>query len=284
MDAALDGAIAVVTGGARGIGAATARELAEHGARVCIADLDLDLAQQLADEIGAPTFAQRVDVTSSKSIQAMIAAVDRRWGTVDLMVANAGIMPTGAVVATSLEVDRIAMEVNHFGVVRCVQAVLPNMLEQNAGTLVVVASLAGRLPIAGLAAYVASKHAIVGWTASLREELVGTGIRVATILPTAVRTRLSDGLPTTGLATVSARDVAQTIVSASTGPSREYVVPPYLNTPSRLDGLVTGSVRTLARKLLGARRLLTADRAERTTYDQSIADQIATLDPHKHTR
>lgn len=273
MDASLDGKVVVITGAARGIGAAAAREFAEHGAKVCVADLDTTAAHAVAESIGAPTFAHHVDVTSGRSVEGLVAAVARRFGDIDVMVANAGIMPTGQVTNTDLAIDRVAMEVNHFGVVRCVQAVLPTMIGRNRGSAVVVASLAGRLPIAGLAAYVASKHAVVGWSASLREELVATNVSVSTVLPTAVHTRLSAGIPTHGLAAVSPTDVARTIIRASTSGPGEFVVPNWLDTPSRVEGLLPSVLRGVGRKLLGARRLLSTDRASRQQYEHAIVQQ-----------
>ena len=160
----LDGAIVVVTGGARGIGKATAELFAAKGATVCVGDLD------------GGDFT--VDVTSRDSFADFVAAVLDRHGRIDVLVNNAGVMPLGDFLSEEDAVSRTTFDVNVWGLIHGMRLVLPHMIERGRGHIVNVASMAGKLVIPGMAVYNASKFAAVGLSAAVREEYRDSGVSV----------------------------------------------------------------------------------------------------------
>lgn len=189
----LKGASVAITGAARGIGYATARAFVAEGARVFIGDLDADLAKASAKELGCA--GAGVDVRSRKSFADFLAGID---APLEVLVNNAGIMPAGRFVDEPDAVTDAIVNVNLNGVLRGTKLVLPGMLERGSGHIVNVASYLGEVPAAGLATYCASKHAVVGFSEALRDELADTGVTVTTVLPSAVRTDLVSGSSSAG--------------------------------------------------------------------------------------
>jgi 3-oxoacyl-[acyl-carrier protein] reductase len=199
----LDGKVAIVTGGGRGIGANTARELASAGARVAVSARTPDQVESVACEIdGLPLV---VDVSDWESVQAMVAQVERELGPVDVLVNNAGISGGRARVWEVEPADwwRV-FEVNVLGAFHCCRAVLPGMIERGSGRIVNVGSGAGYLPVsmtASESAYGASKAALYRFGETLTTQLEGTGVYVFTISPGLVRTDMTqnfaDDLPWT---------------------------------------------------------------------------------------
>jgi len=180
----------VVTGAASGIGAALARRYARAGSRVALLDADAEGARRIAAELGRDTgaaLAFRCDVTDDGDCRAAIAAVERAWGGVDVLVNNAGITHVGLFRDTELEVLRRVMEVNFWGAVRCTQAALPSLLARR-GRIAVLSSVAGFAPLATRSGYAASKHALHGFFGSLRAEHRRDGLRVTLVCPSFVRT------------------------------------------------------------------------------------------------
>jgi NAD(P)-dependent dehydrogenase (short-subunit alcohol dehydrogenase family) len=181
--------VAFVTGGGRGIGAATARRLATAGVAVVVADRDLDAARAVADEIGG--LAVRVDVSRVAEVD---AAVDRavEWGgRLDLAYNNAGVTGVRAEVADYPDdVFWRVQRVNVGGVLACMRAELRHMLAAGGGSIVNAASGAGTGGVALSSAYVASKHAVVGLTKTAAVEYASRGVRVNAVAPGLVRTGL----------------------------------------------------------------------------------------------
>lgn len=216
----IEGSTVVVTGGARGIGAAISHKLAGCGAAVVIADLDLPMARETAAACGAQ--ALPLDVTNIDSWQSLIAHA----GAVDVLVSNAGVMPVGRFVDERDAATRLQMGVNVTGVIRGARAVLPGMLERRRGVLVNIASQAGKVALAGLATYHATKFAVVGLSKALEDELHGTGVGVSCVLPGIVDTELSTGLPSTWLAPrIAPARVADSVAAAIEHPGGERWVP-----------------------------------------------------------
>ena len=191
----LEGAVVAVTGGARGIGLATAQALEQRGARVHIGDLDRDARTRARRSASASRRVTRVDVTDRASFAAFLDAVQAADGPLDALVNNAGVMPFARFLDEDDAVSAQTIDVNLIGVVNGMRLTLPGMVERRRGHVVNVASLAARVPVPGSAVYSATKAAVVALTDAVRRELRGTGVHLTTILPTAVATELTSGVP-----------------------------------------------------------------------------------------
>ena len=271
-----DGAVIVVTGGGRGIGRATAELFAARGATVCIGDLDRAVADEAASAFGARAYT--VDVASVESWRRFADDVLADCGRIDVLVNNAGVMPLGGFLEESDETSRMTMNVNVWGPLHGMRTVLPGMIERGRGHIVNVASMAGKLPVPGMAVYNASKFGAVGLSAAVRAEFAPAGVSVSTILPSAVRTGLSSGVPLGGgMPTVDPEDVADAIVRTLDHRRAETAVPRYLAGWDLIDAVVPERLLDLGRRLIDDRRALTAvDPAGRADYDRRLARQSQT--------
>jgi short-subunit dehydrogenase len=229
----------LVTGAASGIGAALARRLARAGAKVALADRDIDgaraLAQALCDE-GREALAIPCDVTSPEACHAAVSAAAQAFGAIDILVNNAGITHLGRFQDTQVDVIRRVMDVNFFGAVECTRFALPGLLERR-GLIVVIASIAGLVPLATRTGYAASKHALHGFFSSLRAEHRDDGLRVMIVDPSFVDTAIGahalgpDGSPAgldarTGVrAPISPDAVADAVLHAILRRRRHLYVP-----------------------------------------------------------
>ena len=178
----------VITGGASGIGAATARRLAAEGARVAIGDVQLDLAREVAGEIDA--LVVELDVTDVASVDAAVAQVARDLAPVDVLVNNAGTDRFAFFINTDEELWDFVLGVNLKGVLACTRAVLPAMRERQGGVIVSVASEAGRVGSPGSATYSAAKAGVIGFTKAIALEGARYGVRVNAVAPGPIETPL----------------------------------------------------------------------------------------------
>jgi 3-oxoacyl-[acyl-carrier protein] reductase len=196
----LDGQIALVTGGGRGIGARIARELAGAGARVAVSARTGEQVEEVARQIGG--FAVVADVSVPESVEAMVSQVESELGPIDLLVNNAGIAGWEST-AWKTEPDEWwhVFEVNVFGAYLCCRTVIPRMVERARGRIVNTGSGSGYLPGQRMTAYSASKAAVYRFGETLAEQLKPHGIPVFTISPGLVRTEMTasfgDDLPWT---------------------------------------------------------------------------------------
>jgi NAD(P)-dependent dehydrogenase (short-subunit alcohol dehydrogenase family) len=203
--AALRGQVAIVTGGASGIGAALVRALAARGAAVVIADLDEASAKEVAATVNAgasgAVSAAALDVRDADAVSDLVSRTAAEHGRLDLMFNNAGIAVGGKVDELVLDHWNRVIDVNLRGVVHGVHAAYPLMLAQGSGHIVNTASLAGLVPGPMLAPYAAAKHAVVGLSLSLRAEAVTRGVRVSVVCPgfvdTPLLSRVNPDLPQT---------------------------------------------------------------------------------------
>ena len=191
-----EGAVALVTGGASGIGAALGRELARRGAKAVLADRDAAEAEAQAARIaaaGGRAEARMLDVRDAAAVDAAVADVFARHGRLDYLFNNAGIAVGGEAVDLRLEDWREAIEVNLMGVVHGVQAAWPRLAAQGFGHVVNTASMAAFLPTALAAPYGTTKSAVLGLSLALRLEGEPRGLRVSALCPGVIRTAILDG-------------------------------------------------------------------------------------------
>jgi NAD(P)-dependent dehydrogenase (short-subunit alcohol dehydrogenase family) len=186
----LNGQVALVTGGGRGIGANIARELAAAGARVAVSARSREQVEEVAREIDG--LAVVADVSKREDVERMVQEVEAQLGPIDLLAANAGIGDRGTTWTTDPKTWWRTFEVNVLGVHLCCHAVIPGMLERGSGRIVITGSGASYLPGASATAYPASKAAVGRYGETLNNELEGR-VPVFVISPGLVRTEMTDG-------------------------------------------------------------------------------------------
>jgi 3-hydroxybutyrate dehydrogenase len=189
-----DGAVAVVTGGGQGIGAAVANALAAEGAAVVVAARTTDRIERLAVKIrvaGGKAWAVHCDVTDAASVADLAKAAAEHAGAVDILVNNAGVAHSAPLAQTRLEDWNRALAVNATGTFLCTRAFITGMLERKRGSIVNVASVAGLQGARYLAAYAAAKHAVIGLTQSVAAEVEGTGVTCNAVCPGFVDTEMT---------------------------------------------------------------------------------------------
>jgi 3alpha(or 20beta)-hydroxysteroid dehydrogenase len=186
----LDGKVALITGAARGQGAAAARRFVEEGARVTIADIRDELGKELAAELGAAAIYQHLDVTSEEDWTAAVAETLSTFGQLDILVNNAGIVHVSSIVDTSLADYERVIKVNQVGTFLGMRAVIPALKDAGGGSIVNVSSVEGLGGMPYLAAYTASKFAVRGMTKAAAMELGGFGIRVNSVHPGVIDTEM----------------------------------------------------------------------------------------------
>lgn len=193
MDLGLEGKVAIVTGGARGIGAGIVKGFVKEGSSVVIADNSLDDAQKLAEKIGrggVKVLVVRTDVTKKSDADNLVSATLQEFGKIDILVNNAGII--GDIKFVDIEEedwDRVN-DVNAKGVYLVTRAVVPHMIVARHGKIVNISSLAGKRGSVGVTHYCASKFAVIGITQSLANELAEYDINVNAVCPGILRTAL----------------------------------------------------------------------------------------------
>ncbi|MFI1915260.1 SDR family oxidoreductase [Nocardia sp. NPDC020380] len=262
----LNGARVLITGAGRGIGQSTAELFTRRGAEVAIADVDIAAAQAAAAALGAKAF--ELDVRDRGQWDKAVAD----FGRVDILVNNAGVMPAGAFLDEPDAVGHTTIDVNVWGLIHGMRAVAPAMIDRGQGHIVNVASLAGKIPIAGLAVYNASKFAAVGLSAATRLEFEPHGVSVSCVMPSAVRTRLSSGLALGhGMPTVDPEDVAEAIVGTVRTRRAEVAVPNYLGPIDvALAAAPEPAVRLVRRMFDGDRALHPTDETTRKKYEEQV--------------
>jgi NAD(P)-dependent dehydrogenase (short-subunit alcohol dehydrogenase family) len=189
------GVVAVITGGASGIGLATARTLHSRGAHIVLADINSpgllqarDLISEHNSEAQGQILTITTDVTNESHVEELMLQTTAAFGRIDLVVTSAGIGRGGAIDTFSASDMQMMMNINFMGTYHCVQASLPIMRQQQSGHFVFLSSVAGKFGVPLLTAYCASKWAVRGFSSALRTELYGTGIGITTVYPAWVDT------------------------------------------------------------------------------------------------
>jgi NAD(P)-dependent dehydrogenase (short-subunit alcohol dehydrogenase family) len=270
---ALTGKVAFVTGGARGVGLATAHALRRAGVALALADLDGPLARQAACEVGSGTVALELDVTDTDAYRAALDEAESRLGPIDILINNAGIMPIGHFEEESDELARKIFEVNLHAVLwSSKEAVRRWRATNRGGHIINVASGVGWVAAGGGASYSGSKFAVVGFSHALSLELHGTGIDISVVGPSIIKTELSAGLDDLkGLGAVTPEQVADGIVDGLRYPRFAIWVPRAMGVMALTLSAIPYPLRdALARAQNVDKLLLTADPGRRAAYEARV--------------
>lgn len=263
-----------ITGAARGIGFATAREFLKAGGAVTIGDIDVDAAQESAAKLssefpGSIVRHAGIDVRSPEQFERFVAESCEPTGRLDVLVNNAGIMPTGPLLEESDEVTRTMFDINVIGVLNGIKAAAP-VMEENGGTIVNLASIAGRFTAPGLVSYAATKSAVIELTEGARWELRESGVKVCAVLPSFTDTALISGVNIRLTRPLSPATVARGVVSAArSGRARTYR-PRWIRITPATKLLPGPAFRAVNHALGTDRAFLRPDEAGRSGYEADI--------------
>jgi NADP-dependent 3-hydroxy acid dehydrogenase YdfG len=278
----LVGQVAAVTGSARGIGKATAQAFVRQGMKVAIGDLDAELARATAEELGPNAAGFALDVTRRDSFEAYVNAAEERFGPLDVLVNNAGIMPVGRFLDEDDATAIRTIDINLHGVIYGMKIVLPRMTARNRGHVVNIASQAGKYGAPGGATYSATKHAVVGLTEAVRGELhiEGSDIRLSYVLPYVVNTELGAGTQRAwGFRNLEPGEVAEAIVEALRDGTVEVWVPRSSRHTHRIGALLPRRAsERITRAMKADRVLMEADPQARAAYELRAARSEPGLD------
>jgi len=286
----LAGQTAAITGGGRGIGRVTAQAFARQGMKVAIGDVDLQAAQQTAEEIGGPTHPTHhsvlglpLDVTERASFAEFLNTVEEQLGPVDVLVNNAGIMPIGPFLDEDDATAQRILDINVLGVINGMKAVLPRMSARGRGHVVNIASQAGKYGLPGGATYCASKAAVINLSRAVRKELRGSGIEISLISPVAVNTELGLGLSEPRqrqFRKIEPQQVADAIVETLRVPKFDVHVPKQLSLSERASALLPIGVQDSLSRLSHADDVLShVDSGARAGYELRAAHSEPSLAP-----
>jgi NAD(P)-dependent dehydrogenase (short-subunit alcohol dehydrogenase family) len=277
MTTPLDGRVVAITGGARGIGAATATRLVRDGARVIIGDLDLDVAQATAARIGGGTVATRLDVTDKASVVELLATAEAELGPVDVFVNNAGIMPLGAMLDEDDATTARMIDLNLRAVIVAAREAARRMVERGRGGHIVnVASTAGKAGLVGGSTYCATKAGVIAFSEAIEQELAEHGIHVSTVMPGIVQTELATGVADIpGLKSITPEQVADGIAEALAKPRLEVFVPRSAGPLLLMPRLLPRRAALWLGRRLGADQVLIGalDDPQRKVYEDRAARQ-----------
>jgi NAD(P)-dependent dehydrogenase (short-subunit alcohol dehydrogenase family) len=272
----LVGTVVAITGGARGIGRATAAALIAQGAKVAIGDLDAALAARTADDLGHGTVGLALDVTNPVTFETFLDQAEAQLGPLDVLINNAGIMPIGPFTDESDETARALVDINLNGVIVGSKLALRRFLPRGRGHLVNIASAAGKAGFPGGATYCATKHAVVGLSEAIRAEVRDRGIGVSVVMPTVVHTELGSGLAETrSFKAVEPEDVAAAIVDALQRNRYEVFVPKSMGSILRPKAMLPiRAVDAIGRLFKSDQVLTRPDRVQRAAYEARVAADV----------
>ena len=205
---AIGNKVIVITGGARGIGLATATALHNLGAKVAIGDVDEAKLKESATALGVDVYG-KLDVTDPDSFSSFLDDVERQLGPLDVLINNAGIMPAGTMIDEPDTVTRRILDINTYGVILGSKLAAQRMIPRRRGHIINIASLAGESPTPG-STICASKYAVLGFTESARIECRNTGVHFSAVLPTFTNTELTSGTSGAKFSRTPSRKISRT--------------------------------------------------------------------------
>jgi len=247
---------------------------------VAIGDLDGELAQKTAGELGSEATAFAVDVTDRDSFARFLDDVEAQVGPLAVIVNNAGIMQIGRFAAEDDLTATRMIDINIHGVIYGMKLAIPRFERRGSGHIVNIASQAGKAGFPGGATYSATKHAVVGVSEAVRAELRGTDIHVSCVMPAVVNTELAAGLKEArGVKNLEPEDVANAIVEALRFPKFDVWVPKSTAAISKVMNLLPRSGREGIARLLKADKVLAeADSGKRAGYEERASHAEPKLD------
>jgi NAD(P)-dependent dehydrogenase (short-subunit alcohol dehydrogenase family) len=264
--------VVLITGGSRGLGLVLARDLADRGAKIAICARDRGELQRAKEDLasyGADIFDVVCDVRDQGQVEEMINDMRSRFGRIDVLINNAGVIQVGPLEAQTQADFEDAMQVHFWGPFYAMQAVLPEMRRRGEGRIVNISSIGGKIAVPHLAPYCASKFALAGLSSALHTELAKDGVFVTTVYPGLMRTgshinalfkgqhrkefalfSLANGLPFTS---VSAETAATKIIAAAANGDAELVISPQAKAAVKINAMlpkVTSAVMSAVDRLL----------------------------------
>src|SRR4051812_23137249 len=268
----LSGKVAVVTGGARGIGQAIAQGLAREGVVVAIGDLDAAAAEAAARGLANGSIGAQLDVTDRPAFTTFLDEVERRLGPIDILVNNAGIMHVTPLEEESEASISRQLAINLHAVIHGTQEAVRRMKPRRTGHIVNVASLAGRAAAPGLATYCATKHGVIGLSEGARAELRGTGVEITVVMPGFAKTELAAGVPDLRFVPrVSAEAIAAQTIEALKTPRFDVWAPRRLAAVITVGAIVPRAWREAVSRAMNSNHVAHTDRSARAAYEQRAA-------------
>lgn len=263
-----------ITGGARGIGRATAEACLRAGMSVVIGDVDGAACSAVATELGGGTVGLALDVRDPAGFEAFLTEAEQQAGPLDVLVNNAGVAPIGRYVDENPRDTQRLIDINIGGVLTGTRLALERFGPRGHGHIVNLASSAGQIATAGGATYAATKHAVVGFTRAIRAETRGTGIHTTIVMPGLIRTDMIAGFDKPrGTRIVGPQAVADAIVAALHTGREEVFVPRELGPIARLiAGTPPGIADRLKKALQADSVMIHADMGARAAYTQRVEE------------
>jgi len=263
------GKTVAITGAARGIGFATAKAFADAHAKVVIGDIDAEAVDKAAAGLGV--VGVHLDVTQKDSFSAFLDRAENENGPLDVLINNAGIMPTGPFLNYREQLIRRTVDIDLVGVILGTQLAAERMVTRGSGHIINIASIAGRVPAPGLAIYNAAKFGAIGFTEAVSAELAPHNVCVSTVQPSHTATELIDGLTSPGILVATPEQVARTIMKV-VHTQQLHAYPTIGMGAVALMGPIPGRLkRRLLRTRLYRDLFLVSDTVKRKEYDARIA-------------
>ncbi len=294
----VNGKVAVITGASRGLGLAMARELAEHGAIlvICARDRDeLDWAREELARMGGNVLAVQCDVGNHDDVHRMVRETMERFGRIDILINNAGLITVGPVQSQTLTDYQEAMDTMFWGVVYPTLAVLPHMMQRGGGRIANITSIGGKISVPHLLPYNCAKFAAVGFSEGLHAEVAKYGIKVTTVVPGLMRTgsfvnawfkgknraeygwfSVSSALPVLAM---NGRRAARRIVAAVRRGESEIILTPQARLLAMLNGLFPGTASDLmglANRVLPSAEIADQQRHLGKDSESAVSDSVLT--------
>lgn len=263
----------VITGAARGLGLATARQLAGRGHRLAISDLDGELAVQEAEELGGSASGEALDVTDRDAFRDYLERIESELGPVDVLINNAGIASASTnILDQDPRITDLTIDVNLRGVMNGTIEAIRLMEPRRRGHVVNISSLAGVMGVPGLSAYAASKFGVLGFTESVRMEFDRAGLEFTCVMPGPVATGMMDGTSSSPLVTLLTPDeMASGIVAAVEGRKARVSLPRSSYLLARLTSLLPPAIGIKLGRWTRIDRIYTdVDASARAAYEQRV--------------